>query len=673
MNKLQQWAGLSVLAANALAADLPIQRVVLYKNGVALFERAGAVAAGEDARIELRTADMNDILKSLLIVDGSGHRVQSIRYDSNQTMDDRLKSFPFSLRAGQYMADFLDGFRGAAIELKTADRSLSGSVLSARAIKSTDERRELLREQITLLLSSGEIQTLDLGAVSSFRFPDPKLQSQLKQYLQTMNESRNQEKRSVLIDSAGAGQRNLTVSYVVPAPIWKSSYRLTLEEPKATLEGWAIVDNTSDEDWDHVRLSAVSGRPVSFISQLDIPRYGHREVVELPEDAAANPTVYGGTVGSGSAGGVIGGVLGGIPGAPPPPPPAQKALSSYNTVEVQASARAIKPAQSTVQSAESTAIGELFEYNFPEPITIRRNQSGMLPFLQDRVSARKLLIFNDKGSEHPVNAAELVNTTAKTLDGGPITVYEGGAYAGEALVETFKAGDKRLIGYAVDYGTRITTAFDSDDQTIREIHAGDGVLKLRYANHQTRTYTINNVDAKPKTLVLQQEGIGEYEVLSPKPSERTATAYRFEVKLTPNQSRTFKVEQERVYDETTEVTSSTPDYLLTLVENKRLTQAGRKQLENVASLKRQAAEVQTNLQSAGNQVTELTADQTRLRQNIDSLNRVNGQEAQVRQYSAQLGSNEVELAKVRDTQRTLNARRSALETQIRDAISQLSF
>ena len=196
---------------------------------------------------------------------------------------------------------------------------------------------------------------------------------------------------------------------------------------------------------------------------------------------------------------------------------------------------------------------------------------------------------------------------------------------------------------------------------------------MRYAEHQTKIYTINNVDSKPKTLVLQQEAISEYQVLSPKPSERTASAYRFEVQLIPRQERTFKVEQERVYEEASAVSDSTPDFLLTLVENKQLSQAGRRQLDNIANLKRQSVEVQSSLQSAANQVNDLTADQTRLRQNIDSLNRVSGQENQVRQYSTQLGSNELELTKVRDSQRTLNDRKTALGAQLRDAISRLEF
>jgi hypothetical protein len=174
---------------------------------------------------------------------------------------------------------------------------------------------------------------------------------------------------------------------------------------------------------------------------------------------------------------------------------------------------------STVEGATGATLGELFEYQFAGPITIKANQSAMLPFLHDKVAARKLLIYTEKDGEHPVNAAELSNNTGKTLDGGPITVYDSGAYAGEALFETLKTGDKRLIGYAVDYGTRITTAFDSHGQTIREIHVKNGLLEARYAERQTRTYTIRNVDATPKVLIIQQEGIHQYSILSPQPAE----------------------------------------------------------------------------------------------------------------------------------------------------------
>jgi hypothetical protein len=661
-------------------ATVPVKQVILYKHGIAYFEREGTLAPGEEARLDFNTTDMNDVLKSLTVSDETGGRITGIRYDSNESLDRRLDKFSFKIGDQELLSTFLERIKGARIELKSADRPVTGAVLSARAIEvGADNDKRTIREQVTLLLDSGDVANYDLSTITSMRILDPRLEEQLKQYLQTLAQSKSRDKRSIYIDSAESGNRNLRISYITPTAIWKSSYRLTLREPEATLEGWAIVDNTTDEDWRDVRLSVVSGRPISFISLLDTPRYGNRQIAELPEDRAAGPVVYGGKVDgplqrTGVAGGTVGsgsGSGGGVyrtdgthlgTGNQPP--------AANQTVQLEVMAKLLT---STVEGATGATLGELFEYNFATPVSINRNQSAMLPFLQDKISARKLLIYTEHDGEHPVNAAEVMNNTQKTLDGGPITIYDGGAYAGEALFETVKPGDKRLIGYAVDYGTRITTAYETGRRAVRELHVKNGMLQLYYGEHQTRTYTIRNVDAKPKTLILQQEGINQYSVLSPKPSERTATAYRFEVKVPANGSQSLKVEEERTYENTTEVISSTPDFLLTLLVNRELSESRRKQLQALVDLKIHLAEAETSLNLAKAQVGDLTEDQTRLRQNIDSLNRVKGQEDQVRKYSGQLADNESQLAKLRDQTRDLELRKANLETDVRHSIEKLDF
>jgi DNA repair exonuclease SbcCD ATPase subunit len=251
-------------------------------------------------------------------------------------------------------------------------------------------------------------------------------------------------------------------------------------------------------------------------------------------------------------------------------------------------------------------------------------------------------------------------------------VYDDGAYAGEALVETFKAGDKRLIGYAVDYGTLIERDSDDGDKLLREISAKNGVLTLRYAERATTTYSVKNVDPKAKTLIVQQEGT-EYKVLSPKPIERTSSAYRFEVRLPANGSEVLKVEQEHVISEETAVTSAPIDSLIEIVQNKQLSEAGRRQLEAVVALKEKMVESQANLDALKNRNSELTDEQNRLRQNIDSLNRVKGQEDQVRQYSSRLASNEADLAKLRDQRDAELQRRKGFDAELRSAIGKLQF
>src|SRR4029077_15797738 len=209
----------------------------------------------------------------------------------------------------------------------------------------------------------------------------------------------------------------------------------------------------------------------------------------------------------------------------------------------------------------------LFEYQIPTPVTVRKSESAMLPFLQQKIGARKLLVYSGQGSEHPTNAAELTNATGKTLDGGPITVFDGGAYGGEALMETLKTGDKRLISYAVDLGTRITTQFDSKGELVREIHFRRGILTARTAAVQTKTYTIRNVDQKAKTLIIEHSARPGYQLLERKPAETTASAYRFEVKLAPGATEKFPVTEERVFDSSYGISSLTPDVLITYVQN----------------------------------------------------------------------------------------------------------
>jgi hypothetical protein len=382
------------LAATALASetpvsasDVPVKSVTLYKHGIAYFEREGVIPEGEEARLDFKTTDMNDILKSLTVTEGPGARISGIRYDSNETLDQRLKHYPFQIGDQELLSTFLDHLKGSRAEVKLGDRLETGSIVSARGIESgPDSNRQLVREQLTLLLDSGDVTNIDLSTVASLRLLDPKMQADLKQYLQTIAQAKSRDTQSVYFDSTGRGSRNLRISYIAPTAVWKSSYRLVLDETASTLEGWAIVDNTTDEDWQDVKLAVVSGRPISFISLLDTPRYGRREVAELPEDKAAGPVVYAGSVdaksdleaggvtgrvgtgsgngyGPGSGGGIGSGVFHMGAGV-------SKIIPKAEVLE-----QAAQLQTSSVEGATGATLGELFEYNFPGPVTIKKNQS----------------------------------------------------------------------------------------------------------------------------------------------------------------------------------------------------------------------------------------------------------------------------------------------------------
>jgi hypothetical protein len=272
-----------------------------------------------------------------------------------------------------------------------------------------------------------------------------------------------------------------------------------------------------------------------------------------------------------------------------------------------------------------------------------------------------------------MNAAEITNSTGKTLDGGPITVYDTGAYGGEALMETLKNGDKRLISYAVDLGTRITTRFDTDSEVVREVHFNRGILTTRTAAVETRTYTVHNVDQKAKTLIVEHAARPAYKVLSPKPVERTTNAYRFELKLPAGGTEKLPVTEERVYENSYQVVSLTPDLLATFIRNKNITDAARQQLQLIAARKQQIAETGGEFERMQSQINEMVRDQDRIRQNINSLNQVSGQQQQVQLYAKQLAQQEGQLAAMRDQASQLRRKRVALESELNSLIEKTQF
>jgi hypothetical protein len=408
------------------------------------------------------------------------------------------------------------------------------------------------------------------------------------------------------------------------------------------------------------------------------PKFLERRTVDLPEDQAANPVVYGG---------VIGGVAGGVASASPAPPPSRMAkarapmngrdlkqmVTTGNSPAMDQEQNSLGALSSVTANVASADLGELFEYHFSTSVTVKKDESAMLPFLQQKIGSRKLLIYSENYGEHPMNAAELTNSTGKTLDGGPITVFDAQSYAGEALMTTLKTGDKRLISYAVDLGTRITTKFDSNGSLVREIHVNRGMLTTRLAQQETRTFAIQNVDQKPKTLVIEHPERPGFKLLNQKPSETTSNAYRFEVKLTPGAAQKFAINEEQLFDNTFEVSSLTPDAILTYVQNKAISDTGRRQLQQILDLKRQIADAESQIHQTDSEITTLVNDQERVRRNIQSLNSVSGQQEQVQKYARQLATQENQLATMRDHSSELKKQKSTLESSLNTQIEKLDF
>ena len=687
---------LAIATHSLTAADLTVSKVVLYKHGIGFFERSGSVPAGDTAQLQFKATEMDDVLKSLTVEKRGGGGVSAIRYDSSDPLSKRLQVFPFRIGNKITLADILDQFKGAQIELRLSSGAVRGAIVSSRLSPATDRQPE--RIELMLFMDNGELQTVDPTGAAGLRFVDSKLEAQFRDYLEVIARSRSLDKRSVTIESSGESSGDasqVAVSYVVPTPIWKSSYRLVFSGDEALLEGWAIVDNTTGEDWIGVRMSLVSGLPVSFISKLYEPRYLSRPVVQLAQDRAWRPTVHGGVIESeegqlaqAAAQKRRGNRMAANMAMPPPPAAMELAASEMRSDRsYRQSVAAAAPGRmagggfdrdqmaSTVAAAAVGAeLGELFEYKIEEPVTIHKGESAMLPFLRERIKARRLLIYDHaNGSQHPLNAAELNNTSGLTMDGGAITVYDAGAYAGEALMETIKSGDKRLISYAVDLGTRITTAFDSSNKLQGEFHYRRGIMTLRRALRETKTFTIRNLDSDAKTLIIEHAARPNYELVDMKAMEKTANAYRFEVNVEGGETTKFSIVEERIYSEQIGITNLTPDQLFSYVVNKQLDEPGREKLRQIADLKRQIADNDNQVKRLDQQLNEMVQDQSRLRSNISTLRSVTGQQQRVMEYADKLAAQEGQLVTLRDGKTELQRQTDDQRRELATLIESLEF
>jgi hypothetical protein len=282
-------------APETQAPDLPIRRVVLYKNGVGYFEHIGRVRGNEDIHIDFTSGQLNDALASLTVLDLDGGRISGVSYNSTAPFDRRLGALRLTLGEQTSVSKFLDALRGSRLEVSSGADPVSGRLLSVERKTRTAGGTTLEVDIISLVTDRGEIREIEVTPTTRVRLVDTGMHGEMNRYLSLLASEREQDLRRMTLATTGTGERQLFVSYISEVPVWKTTYRLVLSSEtgkKPLLQGWAIVDNTVGEDWTNVNLSLVAGAPQSFIQQLSQPYYGRRAVVPLPQEYQSAPQTH---------------------------------------------------------------------------------------------------------------------------------------------------------------------------------------------------------------------------------------------------------------------------------------------------------------------------------------------------------------------------------------------
>jgi hypothetical protein len=214
--------------------------------------------------------------------------------------------------------------------------------------------------------------------------------------------------------------------------------------------------------------------------------------------------------------------------APPPPPP------SYED----------SAAQTFSTNTNTAAFDDFFAYNPTEPVTIRKNESALVPILQAKVTADRVTLVhsNGMGVSEPLRALWITNTTGLTLDRGSFSIVENGSFGGEGLLDPIHAGEKRLLSYAADQAIHVSTENVVNNARIDRITAAKGILTLQRAEHSEVTYVIHNAASDSRTVVLEHPVVPGYTLDSTaKPDETTSSVYRFRLNAAAGDTARLRV------------------------------------------------------------------------------------------------------------------------------------
>jgi len=628
--------------------DLPIQRVVLFSSGVGYFQHHGDVEGDAAATFLFKTDQINDVLKSMVVMDYGEGNVNSIRYPSREPLERALRSFAVDISEDPDLAELLTQLRGAEVTVD-APEPITGKILGIETHKRIvpEAATELVLEEAVLNLVTDEgIKSVPLRSVGQLRMLDERLDRELRQALELLIGSQDTERKPVTVRFTGQGRREVTVGYIAEAPVWKASYRLVLAEAEPRLQGWAIVENTSDSDWKDVQLALVSGRPISFIQDLYTPLYAPRPVVEPELYASLKPRLHEEGMRARAEAGVAAAERMKRPVEAPAPMPAGRPAAQAEAFGAAKLGLSLDKGVQSVAAAEEA--GELFRFTIEQPIDLPRHRSAMLPIVNSPMQAEKVSVYNASVlAKHPLNGAYLTNDTALKLPAGPITVFDEDMYAGDARLDNMVPQEKRLISYAVDLNVTV----DPSQQSSSRIASGRidrGMLHIRHRRVYTQTYAIHNKSDQPREMVIEHPFHPSRKLLEPNEyEEKTPQVYRFRLGVDAEATKEFDVKTEQVHMETIAIFDGNLRSLLQYTKQGEISEKVRDALAKAVEIRRQIAELEEKLDQLEHQKRQIEEGQGRLRQNLQTvgaqtslgrryLQKLNEQEDQIEQLTGQI-------------------------------------
>ncbi len=697
---------------------LPVRKVVLYKNGVGYFEHAGTVTGNQRVAIDFTSPQLNDVLQSLTVLDEGGGRIAGVNYNSTTPLAEQLKALSLGMTEDPTSTELFQALRGQRVEVTGATGSAgSGGAISGRLMSiesrteksgNSDSPNTVEKFYLTIVAVSGAVRVVELTPALSVRPMDANLQGQLDRYLELLSTTHANGLRHLTLNALGQGQRQLRVSYISEVPVWKATYRLVFPREasgSATMQGWAVVDNTVGADWDNVQLALVAGAPQSFIQPLSQPLYTRRPEIPIAIEAQTTPQTHEAAEANSPK----------TAAAAPAPQSLQaprdmrqqlkgkfqnfknNALGqasqsvqvngqnyvSLDSNELASAANGYGPGvggnigggiyrpSDAIDDGDVTtsAFDDFFEYALTQPVTIHKNESAMVPILQQDFPAEHVTLWSER-ERTPLRAVWLENKSKLTLDSGSFSIFESGEFAGEGLLDPIHPGEHRLLSYAADQAMRIKVTDRNGTRTLHHVQILKGAVIETYRDVSWVTYSATNTGDLDRTVLVEHPRRTNGWVLeeSVKPAETAPALYRFRLPVAAH--ATAKIEVREHGPELTRIDlNANQDYSAYLIELVKRVPDAKAQLDPIVDAQVKLTDLQHQIEESKKQEQTAAADEARDRENLTALK---GNDA-ARRFVDELNRAEDLLQATRKHTSDLEQQKSAAIDKLNAQISNLSF
>lgn len=628
-------------------SDLKITEIVLYKHGLAYYVRRGVVE-GTQTSLVFQKEQIEAILKSLTVVDYEGGTVKGVRFLSENPMGSA--SIPqIDLSNDGSLRDLFRDLRGQTVSISyqigDKPRSLVGRIIGLET--ATRDSDKLL-----VLGIDGQVKVLSLSEISGFRIPSSKSSSDLSNVLDT---SMLRETQREFVIEVSEGKHDLEVSYTMPAPGWRVSYRVIAESNQESqsgellLQGWAIIDNGLDEAWDQVTLKLVAGKPLKAASQL---------YSETP--LALSPKTMMGSSGRGGD---------------------DEFIEESADMRFQAAPAPI--AQSFARSVSTTKdLGELFEYAISTPVSVQRSGSALVPLLSTNISYQRELVLDlRKRQSHPVAAIRFTNLSGYTLDKGPVVIIENGVYKGEATIEYSKPNSAVSLPYAEEQGIRYST-YPKNEEVITKVTLRNTQQRFLEAdvaiaqvyNIRRETVTIDNNTDTDRVLVIEQTPKAAYQDYfeMETPDELTSEVARWKINLPKRATTTWVLQTRTATSKVWQVNDLATSSLNHFRKLDLMDQKTYEKLTEIIKMRQAIANLRERLEKAKDQHVGMSAQNEEWRKTMSVLTGGASDDSFRTRLLTQLQQNDERAATLVAEQEKLVIQIDAGEQKLRDLIEKLA-